>query len=191
VKGWLLRSVVALAVWLAGVLCWIWVGPAESEGATADYAIVLGAAVYDDRPSPVFAARIDHAIDLWRQGRVKAIIFTGGRGAGDSLTEAEVGKVRALDRGVPETAIFLETNSRTTMQNLTLAAPERLNIGSGTVLLVSDPLHLRRAMVMAQGLGYDVRPSATEYTRYRSVSTQVPFALRELYFIHHYWLFGE
>ena len=77
----------------------------------------------------------------------------------------------------------------------------RLNIGfthqvlltdpTPNVLLVSDPLHLTRAMQMAAEFGLDAQPSATGLTRYRTLSTKVPFALRELYFMHHYWLLGE
>ena len=60
-----------------------------------------------------------------------------------------------------------------------------------SVLLVTDPLHMTRAMQMAQEFGLNAHPSATPLTRYRSLSTKVPFALRELYFLHHYWLLRE
>ena len=63
--------------------------------------------------------------------------------------------------------------------------------GMETALIVSDPLHMRRAMEMAEALGIEARPSATPTTRYQSWTTQAPFLLREIYFIHHFWLFGE
>ena len=66
----------------------------------ADAAIVLGAAVWEDAPSPVFAARLDHAITLYHQGRVHALIFTGGVGEGDILAESEVARTYALAQGV-------------------------------------------------------------------------------------------
>ncbi len=185
------RTGLAVLFWVVGVFFWIWTGPAERQGATADYAIVLGAAVYGDIPSPVFAARIDHAIDLWRDGRVRRIIFTGGRAQGDALSEAEAASRYARDRGVEASAIVTEGQSRTTVQNLEFSRPENLGIAPGTVLLVSDPLHLRRAMVMARTLGYDAQPSATRTTRYQSASTRVPFAMREVFFMHTYWLIGE
>ncbi len=181
----------ALLLWLIAVFAWIWAGAEEAPDAQAEYAIVLGAAVDGDVPSPVFAARIDHAVDLWRQERVAHIIFTGGLADGDTVSEAAAAQSYALTKGVRQDAIILEDQSRTTMENLVFAQPGMLGIADGSVLVVSDPLHLRRAMQMADALGYDARPSATPSTQYRSLSTKLPFALRELYFIHHFWLFGE
>jgi uncharacterized SAM-binding protein YcdF (DUF218 family) len=60
-----------------------------------------------------------------------------------------------------------------------------------TAFVVSDPLHMRRALVMAHGLNIDARPSPTPTTRYRSLRSKAGFLLRELYFMHHYWLFGR
>ncbi len=190
-RRWGLRLFGALAVWLALVFAWIWQGPEEDRFAHADYALVLGAAVYGDQPSPVFAARIDHAIDLWRLGRVRAIIFSGGLSGDDSVSEAEAGRNRALAAGVPLAAIMMENQSRTTHQNIGFTHQVLLTDPNPSVLVVSDPLHLTRAMQMAAEFGLDAQPSATPLTRYRSASTKVPFALRELYFMHHYWLLGE
>lgn len=182
---------IALLLWLVAVFAWIWVGPGEDDSATAEYAIVLGAAVDGDKPSPVFASRIDHAIDLWRSQRVRQIIFTGGKAAGDKLSEAEAAREYAGSKGVPAEAIILEDRSQTTMENLVFAQPGMLGIADGPVLVVSDPLHMRRAIQMAGALGYDAQPSATPSTRYHSFWTKVPFAMREVYFVHHFWLFGE
>jgi len=189
----LLAGLFALSViWLAGVFVWVWIGPHETADKRADYAIVLGAAVDGDRPSPVFKARIDHAIDLWRVGTVSHIIFTGGKGQGDNISEAEAARRYAQDEyGVPTSAILVEDQSRTTMQNLVFAQPFNLGAEKGSALMVSDPLHLRRAMLMATDLGYEAYPSATPLTRYQSLSTKLPFAAREVYFLHHYWLLGE
>lgn len=181
----------ALGLWLALVFGWIWQGPEEPADPKADYALVLGAGVDGDRPSPVFAARIDHAIDLLRHGRVRAIIFTGGKSDEDSLSEAEAARDYALAAGVPASAMMLESLSRTTFQNIGFAHQAFLTAPEPRLLLVSDPLHMRRAMQMAGEFGLEAQPSATPTTRYRSLSTQVPFAMRELYFMHHYWLFGE
>ena len=185
--GWL--AAVA-AAWLALVFAWIWRGPPEQDAPRADYAVVLGAAVDGAEPSAVFSARIDHAIALWRAGQVQGLVFTGGRGPGDSLSEAEAARAYAMARGVPAQAITVETQSRTTLQNLAGVAAMR-QVDAATWLIVSDPLHLQRAMTMARDLGYDAQPAAAPGTRYRSLSTKVPFALRELYFIHHYWALGE
>ena len=185
-----------LARWLGGAgLAWlalqfalIWDGPAPSPDARADVALVLGAAVEVDRPSPVFAARIDHAVELWREGRVRRIVFTGGTGEGDRLSEAAAARRYARVAGVPANAILMETQSRTTRQNLQFAAPL---VSGDTVLLVSDDLHLTRAMAMAERLGLRAMPAAAPASAYRSWRTRLPFALRELYFLHHFWLLDE
>ena len=154
-------------------------------------AIVLGAAVEIDTPSPVFAARIDHAIDLYQAGAIKGILFTGGRSPEDTLSEAAAARDYAIGEGVPTGDILLEDVSRTTHQNLTGALPVMQAAGASRALIVSDPLHLRRAVIMADDLGIDAKASATPSTRYRSWSTKAPFLLREVYFMHHYWVFGE
>src|SRR5437868_13315437 len=80
--------------------------------------VVLGAAQYVGRPSPVLRARIDHAIDLWRRGFAPKIIFTGGFGDRDTTSEAAVGQRYALERGVPAKDILIENSGRSTAQSL-------------------------------------------------------------------------
>lgn len=184
------RLALLLAIWLGGIASWIAIGPPEDASARADAALVLGAAVYDDEPSPVFRERIRHAIALYKAGRVKRIVFTGGKAEGDSLLEAEAAKRYAIQQGVPEAAILLESQSRTTRQNLAFAKPVLQRAGIDNVLLVSDPLHLRRARQMAQSLDIEAQASATPTTRYRTLRSQIPFLLREVYFMHHFWVFG-
>lgn len=148
----------------------------------ADAALVLGAAVWGDEPSPVFQARIDHAIGLLRTGTVDRIVFTGGASSDSIRTEAEVARAYALAKGVPERAISMESVSRTTAQNLACTLPILHQLDVEAVVLVSDPLHLWRARWMAQDLGLSVRVSPTPTTRYQSLSTQGRFLARETYF---------
>lgn len=147
----------------------------------ADAAVVLGAAAWFTRPSPVFEERIKHALDLYNEGRVRAIVFTGGVGRGDTRSEAEVARNYALRRGVPESAIHVETASRSTFGNLLNARTLLERNGLKRVLLVSDPLHMRRAMTMARDLGIDARPSPTPTTRFQSFSTQFELLLKETF----------
>jgi uncharacterized SAM-binding protein YcdF (DUF218 family) len=84
---------------------------------------VLGAAVINDKPSPVFEERIRHAVTLYQTGRVKWLVMTGGLGAGDTATEAEAAKRWSIDHGVKSEAILLEPQSRTTQENLEFAVP--------------------------------------------------------------------
>ncbi|MEP3421094.1 MAG: YdcF family protein [Erythrobacter sp.] len=188
---WFAALVAAFLIWIAGVAVWIASGPSENTNDYADAAIVLGAAVDGDAPSPVFAARIDHAIDLLKSGRVQIIIFTGASSIEDTVSESEAARQYAIDAGVPAGFIETESLSRTTHQNLVEADAVMKAVGGRSALIVSDPLHLRRAYTMAQGLGMDAKVSETQSTRYQSWSTKAPFLLREVYFIHHYWIFGE
>ena len=181
---------IALLAWVAGISVWIASVPDKTR-AHADVAIVLGAAVDGDKPTPVFRERIVHAIELYRRGQVSRLLFTGARSEGDSLAESEAARNLALAEGVPGDAILLETQSVTTMHNLVEAQLVMRDAGLRDAFIVSDPLHLRRAMQMAQALNLDAQPSATPSTRYRSWTTKVPFLLREVYFLHHFWLFGE
>ncbi len=179
-----------MVFWLLAVFAMVWNGPPPADR-NADTALVLGAAIDGDQPSPVFAARIDYAIDLLAAGRVQRIVLTGGVGEGETLSEAEIARDYALERDVAPQDIWVETASGTTMENLAFAQPVNLGKDVGTIIVVSDPLHLTRAMQMALDLGYDAVPGPTPYTRYQTIGTQWPFALREVYFLHHYWLFGE
>ena len=119
----------------------------QTDPGPADAAIVLGAAVYDDdQPSPVFEERLRHAASLYEAGRVRAIVVTGGLAQGDSLAESEAGRDWLIANGVPSDAIHIETQSRTTRQNFAFAQPLLAEQGLPRVLVVSDPLHMRRAM---------------------------------------------
>jgi hypothetical protein len=125
-------------------------GAAHSRG-TADVAIVLGAAVYGDRPSPVFEERIRHGIGLYKAKAVEKLLFTGGFGEGAGAAESLVARRYALARGIPAEAILTETLSRTTKQNLVEARRLMRAEGLESALIVSDPLHMKRAMRMAGG----------------------------------------
>lgn len=156
----------------------------------ADAAIVLGAAVWGDKPSPVFRERINHSINLYKKGVVRNIIFTGGVGEAKELAEAVVGKRYAIQRGVKENDIFIETKSRTTHENLKNAQAVASQHQLSKFLIVSDPLHLKRAVLMAQDMGMDAYPSPTPTTRYRSVKSQFQFLMRETYFYFVYLVLG-
>ncbi len=155
---------------------------------SGDIAIVLGAAVWGDRPSPVFEERIRHAIQLYQHEQIEAIIFTGGKGLDDQLTEAEVARRYALDRGVADSDIACETDSRVTYQNLRGAQSIVEAQSWETVLIISDPLHMRRAMTMARDLGLPAYPAPTPTSRYQSWRTKGRFLLREVFFYASYLL---
>ncbi len=181
---------------LAGLwICWCVYAIASFKDrdlpARSDCAIVLGAAVYGSMPSPVFEERIRHALDLYRRGIVRKLIFTGGAGPGAQYAESTVASQYAAQAGVPLSDIHTEIQSHTTHQNLVEALGIMRQSDFRTAIIVSDPLHLRRAKKMADDLGIEAVTSATPTTRYRSFSTRAPFLLRELYFYHHYLVMGH
>lgn len=161
----------------------------SSNNFKADAAIVLGAAVWGEQPSPVFRERINHAINLYKNGDVHTILFTGGVGESNEPAEAIVGRRYAIAQGVKASDILIETESRTTYQNLKnaleVASANRLS----KFLIVSDPLHMKRAVLMAKDLGINAHPSPTPTTRYQSFNSQLTFLTRETYFYFVYLVF--
>lgn len=160
----------------------IWTYEFDSDPDPAGAAVVLGAAVWGDRPSPVFRERIDYAIRLYQQGTVDRIIFTGGQGDAGELAEALVARQVALERGVPSAHILTEMESWTTWQNLYYARQIAVEDGLERFLIVSDPLHMKRAVLMARDLGMDAYPAPTPTTMYRSWRSRLGFLARETYF---------
>lgn len=187
----LAMGLVILVLYAAGQFAWIiWTYAGNSSDGPADAALVLGAAADGVAPSPVFEERLRHAVDLYHRNRVARLILTGGRGQGDALAESEVGRDWAVANGVPADAILIETESRTTKQNLVNALPLIEANHVGKILLVSDPLHMRRAMWMADTLKLNAEPSPTSTSRYETLATQVPMLFREVWFSF-VWYFRE
>ena len=182
----LLVLLLSLIAWLSFITFQIWNYADKDFSKPSDAIIVLGAAVNNDQPSLVFKERINHAITLYEQGVAPVIIFTGGYGAGESYAESEVAAAYALSNGVKEAALLIETSSRTTKENLKEAKQLMAKNELSTAVLVSDPLHMKRAVKMAGDLGMSVVSSPTPTSRYRSLKTKFGFLLREVYFYNHY-----
>ncbi|MDT0122365.1 YdcF family protein [Paenibacillus sp. RRE4] len=197
-KGITKRSVVmGMALLFLCVLIWAGITAASilsymhaSSPRTSDAAIVLGAAVQGDIPSPVFRERIEQAIRLYKAGTVRNLIFTGGSSEEGVPAEAVVGRQYALTHGVRPEHIQVEIKSVITQENLVYA----LEIGERedyrTYTIVSDPLHMKRSMKMAAELGMDAVPSPTQTTAYLSWSTRIPFLVRETIMYMGYTLRG-
>lgn len=155
----------------------------------ADAAVVLGAAAWGNKPSPVYRERINEAIVLYNKGLVRYLVFTGGTPESDYPTEGWVGREFAIKHGVPEKAILVELTSRTTQQNLVNAQRLMAPYGIKTVLLVSDPLHMYRAMAIATDLGLQAIPAPTSSSRFQSLASRGKFLWRETWLYLDYWLF--
>ena len=160
----------------------IWRYASIDETKKADVAIVLGAGLEKDGVSPVFKERINHAVKLYKDGFVDYVIFTGGVGEGNIQSDASVAAEYAMEQGVPENAIFLEEKSTITEENLQNAKMIMDKEGLSTALVVSDPLHMKRAMLMAKDCGIEAFSSPTKTTRYMTLKTKIPFLIREEFF---------
>jgi uncharacterized SAM-binding protein YcdF (DUF218 family) len=159
------RLVVGLLVvgWIGSVIAVL--AFAEHDGVDrprqADAIVVLGAAQYAGHPSPVLRARIDHALNLWRAGVAPLLVLTGGVGKRDTTSEAAVSASYAMRHGVPESAIMLETEGRTTSESITSVALVLTARGETSVVLVSDPFHMFRVWILARRHGLNVVTSPT------------------------------
>jgi len=191
-KSFLRRLLCLLCLWLLLVAGWIvWVG-ARDQAQAVDAIVVLGAAAWDAQPSPVFRERIEHGLTLYRRGMAPRLIFTGGYGdIGDKkarFAESEVARRYALQQGIPAAALWIETRSQTTCQNLQEVRRLLHAHGWRRVIVVSDPLHMARALRISRALGIDAVASATPTSRFRGWRTQWNFLAREVWFFHRDWL---
>lgn len=137
----------------------------------ADAIVVLGAAQYAGRPSPVLRARVDHALELWREQVAPLLVFTGGVGKRDTTSEAAVSASYAMRRGVPENAMLLEAHGRTTSESITSVAQTLRARQQTSVVLVSDPFHMFRLWILARRHGLK---AVTSPTRTSPIWASVP-----------------
>jgi uncharacterized SAM-binding protein YcdF (DUF218 family) len=156
--GVLITVIVAWLVSAASVLLW----GARDRARASDAIVVLGAAQYVGRPSPVLRARLDHALDLWQRGLAPRLIFTGGTGIGDTTSEAAVSRNYALKHGVPDTAILMENEGRTTRESLAAVSVIMHARQMRTAILVSDPFHMLRLRILSTQYGVDAYTSPTK-----------------------------
>ncbi len=134
------------------------------EAREADVILVLGAAEYRGRPSPVFKARLDHALELYHRSLAPLILTTGGAGGDPQFTEGGVGRAYLVSQGVPSEAIIVEPEGESTVHSTTAAAEIMDRMGLRSCILVSDGYHIFRAKQMLATRGLKVygspRPSA-------------------------------
>jgi uncharacterized SAM-binding protein YcdF (DUF218 family) len=127
-----------------------------------DAIVVLGAAQYNGRPSPVLKARLDHARVLYRERTAPLVIVTGGVGRGDTISEAEVGRRYLVARGVPADSVVAQREGRTTMASMSAVAGWLRPRGLRRVVLVSDPFHMFRLRLEAHRTDLEAYTSPTE-----------------------------
>lgn len=154
--------VVAMFVLWASSAAAVLVWSSRDEAQPAQVIVVLGAAQYAGKPSPVLRARLDHALDLWDRHLASLLILTGGTGAGDTTSEAAVGRNYARKHGVPDSAILAENEGRTTSESMRAVAGMLEVRGLQTALLVSDPFHMLRLRILARRFGFTPYTSPTQ-----------------------------
>jgi uncharacterized SAM-binding protein YcdF (DUF218 family) len=157
-------TIIVLAVfvlWIVSISAvFTWSNRDEAQPAQA--IVVLGAAQYAGKPSPVLRARLDHGLELWNRHLAPLLILTGGTGAGDTTSEAAVGRTYARKHGVPDTSILEEDAGRTTSESMRAVAGMMEVRGLQSALLVSDPFHMLRLRILARRFGITPYTSPTQ-----------------------------
>jgi len=163
------RSLAKVALGLAGVVALyvavtfvqVWSAGRQDHARPAQAIVVLGAAQYNGVPSPIYRARLDHAIDLFEDGLAPALVMTGGKLPGDKTTEAEAGRRYAISKGVPEDAILVEDHGRTTLESLRTVSRMLTERGLHSAVFVSDRTHMLRVLRIAHDEGLEAYGSPT------------------------------
>lgn len=122
----------------------------QDQRHSADAIVVLGAAQYNGRPSPVLRARLDHGLELYREGLAPRIVVTGGVGRGDTTSEAIVGRHYLITHGVAPSAVVVQPQGRSTQASMTAVAQWLRTAHLKRVILVSDPFHMFRLRLEAR-----------------------------------------
>src|SRR6478609_995454 len=125
----------------------------EDQQRSAGAIVVLGAAQYNGKPSPVLKARLRHALGLYQLGYAPVIVVTGGTASGDEVSEAETGRRYLVGEGVPDSAVFVVPEGSNTDETMDALADWVRHAGKRDVLLVSDGFHMARLRVEAERHG--------------------------------------
>jgi len=155
-------SNVVVAAFSAAMLATSWISirierqAMSEEAQKADVILVLGAAEYRGHPSPVLKARLDHALDLYRQGLAPRIMTTGGAGGDPVFTEGDVGRDYLTGLGVPPEAIVVEKEGASTVASTALAGEIMRRMALQSAIVVSDGYHIYRVKKMLEGRGLTV-----------------------------------
>ena len=169
----------AAALWVAAVGLILYAGSHDTLR-EADAVLVLGAAQYNGRPSPVYKARIDHAIGIWQQGLARHLIFTGGVGVGDTLSEGEVGRRYAIrTANVPDSLVLVERNGVTSAESMGAAAALMRANGLTSAIIVSDSYHMLRLELLARRSGIQARRAPAPGPIDRNRDSRMRYVLRE------------
>jgi uncharacterized SAM-binding protein YcdF (DUF218 family) len=158
-KRRILRAALMTAAVIVGVITWlavqIYLQSGIDEARPADVILVLGAAEYRGHPSPVLKARLDHALELYRQKLAPRVMTTGGAGGDPVFTEGGVGRSYLSEHGVPADAIIVENQGASTVESLAMTGEILHRMGLHTVIVVSDGYHVYRVKRMLESSGLE------------------------------------
>ncbi len=152
----LVTAMAALLFYVAYLSVRIQQQSVRDEAQPSEVILVLGAAEYNGRPSPVLRARLDHALELFRRGLAPRILTTGGAGGDPVFTEGGVGRSYLINRGVPPDAIIVETEADSTLESTAMASEIMRRMGLHSVIVVSDGYHIFRVKRMLESRGLKV-----------------------------------
>jgi uncharacterized SAM-binding protein YcdF (DUF218 family) len=152
--AWIAALILACFVAWFGITCGLILRQAQTDEARPASAIVVfGAAEYAGRPSPIYRARLDHALELFRKGLAPVVITTGGYGYDPTYSEGGVGRDYLRSLGIPDRDLIAETQSSDTVQSAQRVAVIMKTNGLRNCLAVSDAYHVFRVKHMLQGEG--------------------------------------
>ncbi|MEJ2861670.1 YdcF family protein [Actinomycetospora flava] len=173
-------AVVVALLLVGGTAIRVWQLGRVDERQPVDMIVVLGAAQYDGRPSPVFRARLQHALELYEEGVAPRIITVGGAADGDAFTEAQAGEQWLVENGVPGQALLPVDEGRDTYESFEAVAAVAEQRGWTSAVLVSDPWHSLRSRTMADDVGLDATTSPTKRGPVvQTRETQLRYIVRE------------
>jgi uncharacterized SAM-binding protein YcdF (DUF218 family) len=185
-------AVIAVVLVAAYATFRVWAQGERDERRPADAIVVLGAAQYDGRPSPLFAARLDHAVELYRAGIAPRLILTGGKASGDRTTEAASARDYAIRHGVPADAILMDELSRTTLESIRAVGGMLRDNQLHQAVFVSDRPHMLRVLRMAADERITAWGSPTSTSPIeRDPARQIDATLHELGALAQYFLAGS
>lgn len=173
-----LGLVAAVVLYFGVTFAQVWMASRRDQARPAQAIVVFGTAQYNGRPSPVLAARLDHAVDLYHRRLAPVIVVTGGNQPGDRYTEASASANYLLQRGVPDQDLLREVSGTTSWQSLAAAANFLADRKISDVLLVSDPFHSYRIRAMASELGLTAYTSPTRTSPIKGM-TAIRYMVRE------------
>ncbi|SHF41728.1 YdcF family protein [Streptoalloteichus hindustanus] len=159
----LFGAALVAALVVGGTAFRVWQVARTEDRSKADIVVVLGAAQYNGRPTPVLEARLEHARALYRRGVAQQIVTVGGGLPGDNFTEGEAGRRWLIDHDVPAANVTAVGEGGDTLGSMKAVAAVARDRGWRTAVIVSDPWHSLRARTMARDAGLDSWTSPTRH----------------------------